>query len=291
MDTNQTNDWRFHRRVYKGNPRPEIQFSGEWANDGCPKLVSSDISLIFPEWKQAEENVIFVAPHDDDAFLGAGLLLEAVLRSQGNVYILIVTDGQNGYFKEEEKDTIEDTRRIATVAAAEVYGLKEQNIVWLHYTDGNLMQECTTTIPQENHVETSGLIKQITSVFREYKATRVVMPHADDDHLDHRIVNLAAKTSICHANGAIWQHLGSSANIRTVLEYAVYREFAKIPDLLVEAPQSAFDKKLAALAEYEKCQPQISGMVEEVRQNGPLEAFCTLKSASYSARSMKQLYF
>ncbi len=291
MNTSQTNDWKFHRRFYKGDSRPEIQFSGEWASDGCPKMISSDISLIFPKWKQlnaqAEENVIFVAPHDDDAFLGAGLLLEAVLRSQGNAYILIVTDGQNGFFKEEEKDTIVETRKRATTAAVEGYGLKEQNIVRMHYTDGDLVRECTTSLSRSG----SGLISDMTEKLRAYKATRIVMPHAEDDHIDHRFVSLVARLSVCHAGGAIWEHLGKPVDIKTILEYAVYREFAKVPDLLVEAPQSAFEKKLAALAEYERCQPQISGMVEGVRQNGSLEAFCTLKPACYSAMIMRQMYF
>ena len=48
---------------------------------------SQRIDTLFPEWGTENEVVAVLAPHDDDAILGAGYLIQAVLAAGGVPYV------------------------------------------------------------------------------------------------------------------------------------------------------------------------------------------------------------
>ena len=77
-----SNKWTFYRRISHLEQNKFGKLEGVLVNCKSKegKLIASgpNIGLIFPSWIPGKENVLFVAPHDDDNYLGSGLLIQAV---------------------------------------------------------------------------------------------------------------------------------------------------------------------------------------------------------------------
>ena len=59
--------------------------------------VHEELAKAFTGWKGSAERWLFVAPHDDDIVLGAGILLQAAKAAGIPLRMLITTDGSMGY--------------------------------------------------------------------------------------------------------------------------------------------------------------------------------------------------
>jgi len=83
---------------------------------GNERRVGSRLAEVSRHWQGDRECFLFVSPHDDDAVLGAGLLMQLAKREKVPVYVLIVTDGSMGYCTMQEQATITQTRyqRVST---------------------------------------------------------------------------------------------------------------------------------------------------------------------------------
>ncbi|MBN2272498.1 MAG: PIG-L family deacetylase, partial [Sedimentisphaerales bacterium] len=64
---------------------------------GNERRVGSRLADVSRHWHGDKEHFVFISPHDDDAVLGAGLLIQLAKREDVPVHILIVTDGSMGY--------------------------------------------------------------------------------------------------------------------------------------------------------------------------------------------------
>ncbi len=58
-----------------------------------------------------------LSPHDDDAVLGTGYLIQAVAESGGEPFVFIFCNGNGGYSIPEDKGTIVEKRAAETKAA------------------------------------------------------------------------------------------------------------------------------------------------------------------------------
>ena len=89
-------------------------------------------------WQQGKECFLFVSPHDDDAVLGGGIMMQLAHAEKVPVHVLIVTNGAMGYCSNEEKETIADIRRTETYRCYTQMGIPEENIHWLGFPDCSL---------------------------------------------------------------------------------------------------------------------------------------------------------
>jgi len=236
---------------------------------------SGDISLFFPGWR--DENVAFIAPHDDDGVIGSGLLMQAVKAFGGKVHLMIVGDGRQGYCSEEEISTIYDTRRKETERSSEILGIDE--IHRFEYPEGDFALYFKTS---------DGIIRTTTQKLKEVNATRIVVPTINDAHPDHQYVNRAARIAFFHANGGLWD--GYSTDIRDLLESAIYCPFDTSPDRAVNTSARIFKKKKKAISAF-KSQRQIRDLVEILADDGPQETFRSIPPPNYSSRVMFEQYF
>jgi len=85
---------------------------------------SRRIDLIFPDWKKGE-NVTFYSPHDDDAVLGAGYLIQAVSENGGRPFIIVFCRGDAGYSTAKAKATIVATRKEEAIRAYGELGVEK----------------------------------------------------------------------------------------------------------------------------------------------------------------------
>jgi hypothetical protein len=81
---------------------------------GEERRVGSKLANVSRHWQGKKERFLVISPHDDDAVLGAGLLIQLTKRENVPVYIMVVTDGSMGYCSIKERNTIIEIRRNET---------------------------------------------------------------------------------------------------------------------------------------------------------------------------------
>lgn len=242
---------------------------------GNERRVGGRLADVSRHWQGDRECFMFVSPHDDDAVLGAGLLIQLAKREKVPVYILTVTDGSMGYCSPEEKDGIANIRRQEAFECYQALGVPKKNIIWLSFPDCRLNQYRGRTPVEEDTPLTIGghvgLQNSFTYWLRQIRPTQCFVPTRNDVHPDHQIVYDEFMISLFHSGGDIWPELGTALEkVPYVSAYAVYCDFAAPPTLRIRTPQSYMDKKLKAIGAF-RSQKQIASLIENVRHFGPEE--------------------
>ncbi len=106
--------------------------------DFAARRRGGDPGLIFPGWTPGE-TVAFLSPHDDDAVLGAGCLIQAVAAAGGNPLVLVFCRGDAGYTTVEAKAAIVAVRREETLRAYTSLGVGESDILSFDVPDFALL--------------------------------------------------------------------------------------------------------------------------------------------------------
>ncbi len=242
---------------------------------GNERRVGSLLADVSRHWHGGKERFLIVSPHDDDAVLGAGLLIQLAKRENVPVQILIVTDGSMGYCSPEEKDTIAQIRYDESLECYQGLGVPKENILWLGFPDCRL-NEYRGRIPAETDNPPAisgftGLQNNFTYYLREINPTQCFLPTSNDLHPDHRIIYDEFLISLFHSAGNIWPELGKPLDkVPYVHTFAVYCDFAAPPTLRMRTPNSYLENKLKAIAAF-RSQKQISSLIENVRHCGPEE--------------------
>jgi LmbE family N-acetylglucosaminyl deacetylase len=242
---------------------------------GNERRVGSYLSTVSRHWQGKKERFLMISPHDDDAVLGAGLLIQLAKRENVPVHILIATDGRMGYCSEDEKDSISEIRREESYECYQSLGIPKKNITWLGFPDcqlnsyrGRGLAESKDPLAIKGY---KGLQNSFTYHLRKIKPTQCFLPTWNDLHPDHRIIYEELLISLFHGAGNIWPELGKPlSNVPYVHTYAVYCDFLEPPTLRMRTPKSYLEKKLKAISAF-RSQKQISSLIENVRHCGPEE--------------------
>ncbi len=261
---------------------------------GNERRVGPRLGDVSRHWRDKGERFLMVSPHDDDAVLGAGLLIQLAKRENVPVHILIVTDGSMGYCSIEEKDTIADIRRQETFECYQSLGVPKENIVWLGYPDcrlnayrGRDLAQAADPLAISGYV---GLQNSFTHHLRQIRPTQVFLPTYNDLHPDHRIVYDEFLISLFHSAGNIWPELGNPLEaVPYVNTYAVYCDFLAPPTLRMRTPGSYLDDKLKAIGAF-RSQKQISSLIENVRHCGPEEYIRAIDFKLYHPAGYRNMF-
>ena len=105
---------------------------------GNERRVGTNLADVSRHWQGKKERFLMISPHDDDAVLGAGLLIQLAKRENVPVHILVVTDGSMGYCSIKARDTIAKIRRSETFECYQGLAVPKANIVWLGFPDCQL---------------------------------------------------------------------------------------------------------------------------------------------------------
>lgn len=118
-------------------------------------------------------NILIVAPHNDDEILGCGGVMARYISENKNVYVVIVTNGHLGapqLFSKEGTDRVRDEAK----QAHNFLGVKET--IFLDFPAINL-----------DVVPAYKLSIAISKILNEKKIDTLFIPHRGDIHKDHRI--------------------------------------------------------------------------------------------------------
>ena len=252
---------------------------------GNERRVGARLAEVSRHWQGEQECFVFVSPHDDDAVLGAGLLIQLAKREKVPVYILTVTDGSMGYCSPEEKDSIAQIRQQESFECYQALGVPKKNIIWLSYPDCRLNQyRGRRPIDEESPLTIAGhtgLQNSFTYWLRQVRPTQCFVPTRNDLHPDHQIVYDEFLISLFHSGGDIWPELGKTLEkVPYVNTYAVYCDFSTPPTLRMRTPPSYMEKKLKAISAF-RSQKQIASLIENVRHFGAEEYIRSLDFRLY----------
>ncbi len=242
------------------------------------------------------ECFLFVSPHDDDVALGAGLFIQHARAEGIPVYVMIVTDGSQGYCKEEDKATISQIRKAETLECYEQLGVPKEYVLFLNFPDNSL----TSYLGRRGvysydpahliYHGFTGLQNAFTLALRRIKPTQCFLPTQNDLHPDHKITYNEFMISVFHSIGNVWPELGP-ALLKTpyIHEVAVYCDFSSPPNVRIRAPEALFEKKLEAILKY-KSQEQIQSLVDNIRNTGPWEFLKNVDFNLYSPLKYRQRF-
>ena len=275
-------------------------------NNSDNRIVNStDINLLFQNWRGKDEKIVAVGPHDDDVLIGAGLLL-CELRNLGiDIYVAIITDGRKGYCKEEQKHEIESIRKKETELAYTSIGINldnikrfasyitfenpiEDQIETFDFPDSDLYQHAFKWETEED--ENNGLVALLLEYFREKKATRFLLPNENDFHLDHQATFKAGLYAVIQSSEKIIPDLGKPCSKDTILRYGVWSPFKGNPTHSIQTSQDTLERKLNGIFAY-KSQEQIEEITKRIRCGGPLEFFQEYKVKPFPIGEYTELFF
>jgi LmbE family N-acetylglucosaminyl deacetylase len=204
---------------------------------------SPDISLLFPGWVPGDERLVILAPHDDDAALGAGYALQAAQVNGGEVYVLILCDGSAGYSRPDQRDTIVATRRAEALAAYRALGLDEQHVRHCGYPDFSLAAYLGWKLPGG----VAGAMQQVLPALRELRPTRLLASNGYMEHTDHEATARIACFDGPQIGDPVLADYGSAEPVRSMLQYAVWGDLSP-EDALVHGRSVSLRGNRAILA-------------------------------------------
>lgn len=255
-----------------------------------------DIFSITPSETHAVEKEqapwLFIVPHDDDAMIGGGLLLQCLQEKNIPISVVITTDGSLGYCDARQKETIAEIRRRESLDSFQLINIKE--VEWLNFPDCNLSHHGGRRVAKLGDpyiVEGyTGLQNAFTYCLRKIRPSRVFVATGADINIDHQAVYHELLISIFHASGGIWPELGKTLPwVPKVYEMAIYCDFPELPDIKIAGNPDHLEKKIEAIKAF-RSQEQIDLLVQNVRSGGAVEYFRDINFRFYSPRTYENLF-
>lgn len=237
------------------------------------RVKSASIDLLFPGWREGDERVVIFSPHDDDALLGAGYLLQAVPLFGGEVHVIVFCNGSGGYSVIEHKHIITALRAREMTRAYEKVGVLPERIHRLEYDDYSVWPFIGWKLPSGR-----GTVERIVPLLRRLRATRVVLPNGHREHLDHTAVFMIGAFDAPQVGDPVMADWGESSPIRSVLQYAVWSDFSFEDALCVgdsldvranralQAPREAEERIQEAMQEFRTQAKIVEGLLGARRE-------------------------
>jgi len=250
---------------------------------------------VWPDWKGDRERWLFVAPHDDDVVLGAGLTFICAAESGIPVYAVVATSGEAGYCRPEHRGNVHHIRRRECRKSFEMMGMPAENLILFDYPDADMTIHLGRRLTNDPHclgaiAGATGYQNSFTWALRKILPTRVFLPTLTDIHPDHKATHQEFVMSIFHAQGNIWPELGTPIpDIPKLYEYATYCDFLTPPTIRVTTSNDLFERKLNAILAYQS-QEQITLVLENQRASGPQEYIRELEFNIFNPRQYEGLF-
>jgi len=179
-----------------------------------------------------EDRILILAPHPDDETLGAGGVIQRAVKAGARVKVVCVTKGRmsliaRGARDLSSADVLEhgERRGRETVAAMALAGLAREDIIFLGYPDAGLSEILTEhwnkDFPYTSPVTVTAkvlypdalspdaaligqnILKDLKTIIRDFRPTKIFVPHPADTHRDHRAVYVFLKVALFDLAGQI----------------------------------------------------------------------------------------
>lgn len=238
--------------------------------DFIRNVKSNDIGLIFNGWHEEDERVAILSPHDDDALLGAGYLILAVIKAGGEPYVIVYCDGRGGYSSVDLKDGIVSIRKRESLNAYGKLGVKEESITYLEYSDFSLRPYVGWVLPNGFEGTTSKTIR----LLRRIKPTRLLVPNEYREHMDHDALSYIGSYDGPQIGDPVLVDFGQPFTVKSYLKYCVWGDFSPEDALLtnrslllrgnvaIKASREVEEEVIRALEEFKSQREIIKSILE-----------------------------
>jgi LmbE family N-acetylglucosaminyl deacetylase len=162
-----------------------------------------------------KKNVLAVGAHPDDIELGCGGTLAKHLRNGDRVYVLVMTNGEQGKHTPERKECFASLMNL---------GLKEEDVFFGNFPDGAISDDVKT-------------VDFIERLLVKLGITRVYTHYYNDRHQDHRACSNAVSSAARRIPEIL---LFQGPSTRVPFE----------PHYFIELSEDEMDKKFGALECY-----------------------------------------
>lgn len=248
------------------------------------RIKSQNINALFPGWEAGKERVVVFSPHDDDAILGAGYLLQSIAANGGEPFVFIFCNGNAGYSSPEDREVIVEKRKEEAKAAYAILGLSDENVIRFDYPDFSVSPYMGWLLPWGGE----GTFAQTLRYLRRIEVTRLVIPNRYREHIDHEAVGRIGAFDGPQVGDEVVVDWGRPCPIRSFLEYAVWGDFSPEDALIsgmkplvranraIKAPGAAEAVVIRALEKFVSQQRIIARLLEARRARQCGEGFIEL---------------
>ena len=129
---------------------------------------------------QRLDKVLILSPHPDDEMIGCAGLIQKLLKQRKEVYVLMVTGGENAWDSSLiDSGELIVKRRELMMSAAEIIGLPHEYYLHLGWSDGKLYE--TVNDPEKQH--------ELAHIIHSIKPSIILLPHPFELSEDHKDLN------------------------------------------------------------------------------------------------------
>lgn len=232
------------------------------------------IDSLFPGWQGREETVAVLAPHDDDAVLGAGYLIHAVQANGGRVGVVLFCNGCAGYSRVDLADRIVEVRRREMAACMAGLDIAPEMLCRLEYPDFSAHQRVGWQLLNGQR----GTFESLLRTLRGWRATRLAYANGYREHIDHCAVEWAALYDGPQVGDPVAVEMGRPSLIRTYVSYSCWGDFSPLDALAagrdqriranfaIVVPQRVEDRMQEAIRRFESQGAIIETILEARRR-------------------------
>ena len=246
---------------------------------------AEDPGIVFPGWDRASESAVVLSPHDDDALLGAGYMIDALLDMGVRVSVVVFCKGDAGYSDVALRTSVVERRKLETLNAYKKLGLDERDLIALNLPDFSLRRHVAWDgLGLEN-----GLYGEMIRLFRRLKTTRLFIANGYREHTDHTAVYEVGMFDGIQSADAILADFGAPTNLRSVHAYSVWADFS--PEDALVSGRSADLRANMGLAVDEGVESKIIGAVRcYASQSAIIDGLVRMREAKRSEKGWIELY-
>ena len=140
---------------------------------------TDEIPLEAAEFVKTFGKTLIVAPHPDDESLGCGGAIALLRKFEIEVSILVLSDGTLSHPNSRKfpKEKLRDLREKELKNAAEILGVKSENLTFFRYLD--------RSVPNINSSEFSAAVERCQKYLAQIAPQTIFVPWRRDPHPDH----------------------------------------------------------------------------------------------------------
>ena len=180
-----------------------------------------------------KQNILIISPHGDDEILGCGGTINKLSSTGNAVYVLVITNPHKGNPKLYSEMFLKKIRK-ETVTANKFLGVKD--VFFFDFPVNNL-----------NKIDYSLIIDSIKKIIIKIRPNKIYIPHGNDIHNDHKIVNHCSLVASRPINN---MHLVNILEYETLSETEWSENYKFAPNYFNVLSKKNLEAKINSMKKY-----------------------------------------
>jgi len=249
------------------------------------RIFGDDPGIVLPHWNKRDESVVVLSPHDDDALLGAGYMIDALLNMDVPVTVVIFCRGDAGYSEASLRDSIVDIRKTETQNAYMKLGLTAGNVILLDKPDFGLRRH----VAWDGLGKENGLFGEMIRLLRQRSATRLFIANGYKEHSDHTAVYDVGMFDGIQSSDPILADFGKPTRLQSTHVFSVWADFSP-EDALISGRETDLRANMGIAVDDDVEERIIEGLRCYVSQGKIIDGLIRMREEKRSDKGFIELY-